>query len=147
MRTLSSVNNRVKFENNLQKKNINIQGGLKFRKPSTLLVNWVSSWLSFVLSSSIAVTYIFTACTCIPSYYRYSETLCIKFWVSAFHTQDLIKFPYFTDNTESGVWWWKEAQTQGEDMVTLRISLLIGFLYGLYSFNFIWYLLRDLLII
>jgi hypothetical protein len=27
---------------------------------------------------------------------------------------DLIKFPYFANNTERGVWWWKEAQRRGE---------------------------------
>jgi hypothetical protein len=37
---------------------------------------------------------------------------------------DLIKFPYFTDTTKRGVRGCKEAQKQGEDRVTLRISLI-----------------------
>jgi len=38
---------------------------LKLRKPSILVVNWVSSWFSFFLSAfTTATTYIFTARTC-----------------------------------------------------------------------------------
>ncbi len=37
---------------------------------------------------------------------------------------DLIKFPYFVDITEKGDRGWKQAQTQGEDRVTLWVSLL-----------------------
>ncbi len=47
-----------------QKTYISIQKGLKFRKPSILVVHWVSSCLSFFLSASTAATYIFTALTC-----------------------------------------------------------------------------------
>jgi hypothetical protein len=43
---------------------MNIQGGLKLRKPLILMVNWVSSCLSFFLSASTAATYIFPAPTC-----------------------------------------------------------------------------------
>jgi hypothetical protein len=43
------------------KKYISIQGGMELRKPSILVVNWVSSCLSFFLSASTAATYIFTA--------------------------------------------------------------------------------------
>jgi hypothetical protein len=35
---------------------------LKLRKPSILVVNWVSSWFSFFLNAFTAATYIFTAC-------------------------------------------------------------------------------------
>jgi hypothetical protein len=38
--------------------------------------------------------------------------------------RDLIKFPYFTDTTERVVRTRKYAQRQGEDRVTLRISLM-----------------------
>jgi hypothetical protein len=37
---------------------------------------------------------------------------------------DLIKIPYFADTTERGDRWWKEAQRQGEDRVTLEITLM-----------------------
>jgi hypothetical protein len=49
---------------NLVKKDINIQRGMKLRKPSILIVNRVSSCLSFFLSASTAATYIFTAPNC-----------------------------------------------------------------------------------
>jgi hypothetical protein len=44
---------------NPAKKYISIQGGMKLRKPSILVVNWVSSCLSSFLSASTAATYIF----------------------------------------------------------------------------------------
>jgi hypothetical protein len=43
------------------KKYIRIWLGMKLRKQSILVVNWVSSCLSFFLSASAAATYIFTA--------------------------------------------------------------------------------------
>jgi len=36
------------------------------------------------------------------NYYNYSWTLCVKCWVSAFHTRIQIKFLYFADITERG---------------------------------------------
>jgi hypothetical protein len=48
----------------LAKKYINIQWGVKLRKPSILMVNWISSCLSFFLNTSIVATYIFTSPTC-----------------------------------------------------------------------------------
>jgi hypothetical protein len=45
-------------------KYISIQRGMKLRKPSILVVNWVSSCLSLSLSASTAATYIFTAPKC-----------------------------------------------------------------------------------
>ncbi len=59
------------------KKYISIQWGMKLRKPSILVVNWVSSCLSFFLSASTGTTYIFTrpqGC----NYYNLFQTLCIK---------------------------------------------------------------------
>jgi hypothetical protein len=50
---------------------------MKLRKPSILVVNWVSSCLSFFLSASTGTTYIFTrpqGC----NYYNLFQTLCIK---------------------------------------------------------------------
>jgi hypothetical protein len=49
---------------NLQKSTLASKGGMKLRKQSILVVNWVSSWLSFSLSASTAATYIFTAPYC-----------------------------------------------------------------------------------
>ncbi len=95
------------------KKYISIQLGMKLRKPSILMVNWVSSCLSFFLSASTAATYIFTAPNC--------TTTIISLKPCAFHTQfmpsssisywDLIKCLHFT--TERGYRRWKEAQIQG----------------------------------
>ncbi len=70
---------------NLAKKYISNQGAKKLRKPSILVVNWVSSCLSFFLSASTAATYIFTA----PNWTTtiISLTSCIQCWVSAFHTE------------------------------------------------------------
>jgi hypothetical protein len=69
-------------------------------------------------------------------YYNYSRTLCIKCWLLALPLSlfvfggiqrisypDFIKFPYFANETERGVWVWKEAQRQGENRVTFWISL------------------------
>jgi hypothetical protein len=49
---------------NPAKKYICIQRGMKLRKPSILVVNWVSSCLFFFLGASTAATYIFTAPNC-----------------------------------------------------------------------------------
>jgi hypothetical protein len=46
------------------KKYISIQGGMKLRKPSILVINGVSSCLSFFPSASTTATYIFTAFNC-----------------------------------------------------------------------------------
>jgi hypothetical protein len=51
---------------NTAKKYISIPGGLKLRKPSILVVNWVSSCLSFFMNASTATTFVFyttPACT------------------------------------------------------------------------------------
>jgi hypothetical protein len=40
---------------------------MKLRKPSILVVNWVSSSLSFFLSASTAATHIFTDPDCTPA--------------------------------------------------------------------------------
>ncbi len=51
-------------EKKLAKKYISIQQGMKLRKPSILVVNCVSSCISFFLSNSTADTNIFTAPNC-----------------------------------------------------------------------------------
>jgi hypothetical protein len=46
---------------------------------------------------------------------------------------DLIKFPYFVDTIEREDRRWKQAQRQGEDRVTLVITLLFLGVFGLKS--------------
>jgi hypothetical protein len=55
---------------------------------SLVVVNWVSSCLFFSLSASTLSLHIFTLLLPVQTtYYNYSRTLCIKCWVSTFHTQ------------------------------------------------------------
>jgi hypothetical protein len=80
---------------------------VKLRKPSILVVNWVSSCLSFFLSASTAVTYIFTApartttiitlepCALNAEFQHFVLSCSISYY-------DLIKCLYFADNTERG---------------------------------------------
>jgi hypothetical protein len=56
------------------KKYISIQRGMKLRKPSILVVNGVSSSLSFFLSASTAATYILTA----PNFTTTIETCALN---------------------------------------------------------------------
>jgi hypothetical protein len=100
---------------------------MTLRKPSILVVNWVSSCLSFFLRASTAATYIFTAPNCattiihlepraLNAEFQYFVLSCsISYW-------DLIKCLYFRDTTERGDRGWKDAQRQGEDKVTLQIT-------------------------
>jgi hypothetical protein len=102
---------------------------MKLRKPSIYVVNWVSACLSFFLSASTAATYIFTAPNCTTTiinlescalnaeYQHFIPSCSISCW-------DLLKCLYFVDTTETGDRGWNEAQRQGEDRVTLRITLL-----------------------
>jgi hypothetical protein len=102
---------------------------MKLRKPSIYVVNWVSACLSFFLSASTAATYIFTAPNCTTTiinlepcalnaeYQHFILSCSISYW-------DLLKCLYFVDTTETGDRGWNEAQRQGEDRVTLRITLL-----------------------
>jgi hypothetical protein len=80
-----------------------------------LVVNWVSSCLSFFPSSSTAATYIFTALSCTSTiislepyalnaeFQHFVLSCSISYW-------DLIKCPYFADTTERGDRGWKEAE-------------------------------------
>ncbi len=78
--------------------------------PPNLVAFWVSSCLSFILSASLAATYIFTS-TC--------TTIIITLETCALHAEfstshwDLIKFHYFVDTTERGDRGWKQAQKTG----------------------------------
>jgi hypothetical protein len=87
-----------------------------------LVVNWVSSGLSFFLSASTAATYIFTAPYCTTNIISF-EPCALMLSISISHW-DLLKYFHFMETTERGVRGWKEAQTQGEDRVILRITLL-----------------------
>jgi len=53
------------------------------------------------------------------------------------HIKVLLNFPYFVDTTERGDGGWKQAQRQGENRVTLRISLLCD---TRFHFGFPWIL-------
>jgi len=99
------------------------------QKPSILIVNWVSSCLSFFLSASIAATYTLTATTCttnINSLDPCALNAEFQHFVPSYSISycDLIKCLYFADTTERGDRGWKEAQRLGEDRVTLRRTLL-----------------------
>jgi hypothetical protein len=73
---------------------------MKLRKPSILVVNWVSSYLSFFLSASTTATYIFTATNCTTTIISLEpsalNTFSISYW-------DLVKCLYFADTIETGV--------------------------------------------
>jgi ABC-type lipoprotein release transport system permease subunit len=49
------------------KKYISILLGVKLRKPSIFVKNWISSYLSFFMSASIITTYVFIAPICITT--------------------------------------------------------------------------------
>jgi hypothetical protein len=99
------------------------QLGPKLVFPPILVVNWVSSCLSFFLSAFTAATYIFTAPVQLLSLVSYlvhgnaEFQHFISYW-------DLIKFPYFADTAEKRDRGWKPAQRQGEGRVTLEITVL-----------------------
>jgi hypothetical protein len=107
---------------------------MKLKKPSVLVVNWVSSCLSFFLSASTAASYIFTSLNytiaiislgprALNAEFQHFIVSCnISYW-------DLVKYLYFVDITERGDRGWKEAQRQGEDRVNLLITLMNSFLW------------------
>jgi hypothetical protein len=83
----------------------------------------------FFLSASTAATYIFSAhnctstiislepCTRNAEYQRFILSCSISYW-------DFKKCLYFADTTEWGDRGSKEGQRQGEDRVTLQITLI-----------------------
>jgi hypothetical protein len=98
---------------------------------SILVVNWVSSCLSFFLSASTAstaATYTLATPTCTSTiislescalntkFQHFILSWSISYW-------DLIKCLYFVDTTERVDRGWKEAQRQGEDRLAFRITL------------------------
>ncbi len=121
--TLILVIHRWDYKKKLAKKYISIQRGMELRKPSILVVNCVSSCLTFFLSTSTSATYIFTAPNC-------TTTIIIlePCALNAEYEHFILRFikmsllcRYFV---KEGIGGWKEAQRQGEDRVTLRITLI-----------------------
>jgi len=133
-RTLSLVIHSVRLIKNLQKSTLAFNKGWNAKKPSVLVVNWISSCLSFFLSASTAATYIFTSLNyttpiislgprALNAEFQHFILSCnISYW-------DLIRYLYFADITERGDRGWKEAQRQGEDRVNLLITLMNSFLW------------------
>jgi hypothetical protein len=93
------------IKKNRQKKYISIQGGMKLRKLSILVVNWVSPCLSFFMSISTAVTCMFSVPNCTSTiinlelfalnaeFQHFILSCNISYW-------DLIKCLDFADPTE-----------------------------------------------
>jgi len=121
---------------------------MKLRNQSILVVNLVSSCLSFFLSASTAATYIFTAPKC--------TTIIVSLEPCALNAEfqhlilscsisysDLIKYLYFADTVERGDRAWKEAERQGEDRVTLQITLIENWYWLLVFPRVSWLLLHE----
>jgi hypothetical protein len=70
---------------------------MKLRKPSILVVNWVSSCLSFSLSASTAAAYIFTAPNCITTIISLGPCA-----LNAEFQHFILRHGYFTDNSIIG---------------------------------------------
>ncbi len=111
------------------KKYISIQGGwgvktinfggklsfiLSFRFPERLHCCYIYFHCSKCTTTIISLE----TCALNAEFEHFLLRCSISYW-------DLIKCPYFADTTERGDGGWKEAQTQGEDRVTLRITLLL----------------------
>jgi len=126
-KTLSLVIHRVRFSRNLQNstlafkvgvKTINFGGKLSFI-PSFLFPERLHCcYIYFPCSTSTTTILSLETCASNAEFEHFVLRCSISYW-------DLIKCPYFADTTERGDGGWKEAQTQGEDRVTLRITLLL----------------------
>jgi hypothetical protein len=94
--------------------------------PAILVVNWVSSCLSFFLER-LHCCYIYFSCS-----YVHTLDPCasnVEFIV------DLIKCLYSVDTNQRGHKGWKQTGGQGEDRVTLWITLIFLKLF----FNICWF--------
>jgi hypothetical protein len=94
--------------------------------PSILIVNCVSSCLSFFLRASTAATYTFTATTCTTAIISLDPCALnaeFQHFVLSYSISycDLIKCPYFADTTERGD---RGGERRPKDRVTLPITLL-----------------------
>jgi hypothetical protein len=119
--------------------------GPKLVFPPILVVNWVSSSLSFFLSAPTAATYIFTTPTYITS--TCTSTLITpkpRALNAEFHHFILRfnkNFICFADTTERRDRGWKQAQREGEEeRVTLRITLLFSRSFGNRGINLTCYI-------
>jgi hypothetical protein len=65
------------------------------------------AWISFFPEHVQCAAYIYFHCSYLYKYYNYSRTLCSKCWISSVFRRG-----------------WKQARREGEDRVTLQISLL-----------------------
>ncbi len=86
------------------------------------VVNWVSSCLSFLQSTSTVATYILNASTCTTTImmlkpYALMQSVNISYW-------DSIKFPYFANTAKRQDRGWKQAQIEVEDRVSLCLTLI-----------------------
>ncbi len=112
---------------------------MKLRKPSILVVNWVSSCLSFPACLHCCYIY-FTALNCTTTIISLEPCALNAefehFILSCSNSSwDLMKCLYFSDTTERGDRGWKGTQRQGEDRVTLRITLLYSETLDLSNFT------------
>jgi hypothetical protein len=92
--------------------------------------------LSFILSFLIPerpplLLHIYFHSSYLYKDYSYSQTSCIKCWVSTSHIEILIKFPYFADTSKRGDRAWKQAQRQPEDRVTtIWVALICNMFFS-----------------
>jgi len=77
----------------------------------------LSSILSFLFSERLHCCFLYNYC-------KYSRTCALKMMSFSISYWDLIQFPYFADTIERGDSGWKQAQREGEDSVTLEITLV-----------------------
>jgi len=124
-KTLSLVIHKVRLKKKRAKKYISIQRGMK---PSNLVVNWISSYLSFFLSTSTVATYIFTnpnrtiiiislePCALNVEFQHFIVSYSISY--ETYQNVFILLIPL-----KKGIRRWKEVWRQGEDKATLRITL------------------------
>jgi hypothetical protein len=127
-RTLSLVViHRVRFKETCKEVHYHSRRDETQKKPSILVV--FPPVFPFYWVPPLLLKYIFTPpnyattiiglepCALIAEYHHFTLRWSISYW-------DLLKSLYFADTTERGDRGWKEAQRQGEDRVTLWITLI-----------------------
>jgi len=70
--------------------------------------------MSFLFSERLHCYYIYFHCSYLYMYDNYSRNVVLEMLSFTISYLDLIKFPYFADTIETGVWGWKEAQREGD---------------------------------
>jgi hypothetical protein len=76
--------------------------------------------LSFLFPDRLHCCYIYFHCSYLYNYYNYSQTLCTKCWVSAFHIEISLLCRYH----------WKREDRGCEDRVTLWRTLMATMKYS-----------------